>query len=407
MAILDTFYLLFKSDTSELKKGADEAFSIIRNIRSTLLSVVPAGLAAFSIKGALDFGTELAKTSRILGVNVEDLNAWRNTVELAGGDANQFESTISSLANRFNTSSQTILRLLPRYADALSKLSPARAQQIGKNLFGLDEGTILLLQHSRREVEDMVRTQKSLGVITQQNAQQFLIYQQATKKLDIEFRGLFLTLAKDALPYFIKFFDVLSDGVHFLREHKDFVVGLGIAITALGIRFAIATLPITLMSALLVGLILLFSLVYDDVQAFLNGQKSILGYITNHYPRATAVIKEFISTLKELKGLLTGDTDILDTVNDRISRFADHLQSLNPFKLDFFGTGGTVSTPPSSSFLQSHSLSNNNNSKKVEINQVTINTQATNAPGIASDLLNALNSSYAQVSNYHADGVTA
>ena len=36
MAILDTFYLLFKSDTKELKKGAQEAEKVVTDLNSSL-----------------------------------------------------------------------------------------------------------------------------------------------------------------------------------------------------------------------------------------------------------------------------------------------------------------------------------------------------------------------------------
>ena len=219
MAILDTFYLLFKSDTSDLKKGAEEAervtkkldsslqqvgkqtehiggsfLSMAKSAKAFLLSAIPAGFAAAGIHSVLEFGVELSKTSRLLNVNVEDLNAWNKAVELSGGSAQQFEGTLVSLAEKFGTSSEVVLKLLPKYADALSKLNPSRAQQIGKNL-GLDESTILLLQHGRREVEAMIKSQKELGAVTQKDALQFLVYNEATTKVKQSTQALFTVLA--------------------------------------------------------------------------------------------------------------------------------------------------------------------------------------------------------------------
>jgi hypothetical protein len=408
MSVLDTFYILFKSDTTELRKGTNEALELISGLKNKLLGAIPAGFAAYSIKGALDFGVALSQASRTLGVNAQDLNAWRNAVELAGGDAAQFESTLTSLADKFGTSSGVILKVLPKYADLLSRLSPGRAQQIGRQ-FGLDEGTILLLQHSRREVEAMVNSQKSLSSVTQQNIEKFALYNIATKKTKISFQELFLVLATELLPYFIKFYDLLDKGVRFLIQHKDFVVGLGIAITALGVRFALATLPISLMSALIVLLIGLFAIVYDDIQTFLAGGDSLIGLFVDKFPAAAKILGDAFKIIKDnLLSLL----DPLEAVNNNFQTLYNYLsnklQSFSPFQLKINTDAGTP-LPPGflASQALSNSINNNNNTKKVDIDQITINTQATDAPGIANTLANALNSAYSQLANYHADGVTA
>jgi hypothetical protein len=439
MSLLDTFFVLFKSDTTDLKKGAEEAERVTKNLDSSLqkvgrdseqvgasffamaksakeflLAAIPAGFATAGIHGAIEFGVELAKTSRVLGTNIEDLNAWRNAVQLAGGNAEQFQGTISSLAEKFNVSSQTILKILPRYADALSRLNPARAQQVGKNL-GLDEGTILLLQHSRREVESMIKAQKQLGVVTQQGAEEFLKYDRVTNQVKQSTKSLFTVLALESLPYLIKFYEILQKGILSFIQHKDFVIGgfLGIAaaVAVFGVRMALANLPLYLMSALIVGLIGLFALIYEDVVAFNNGQKSFIGYFINHYPRVAQIVKNAFDVMYNAAWHFLHPLQSIEAALQKIQNLFN--QVLGPkaqARLDIFHTNKNVIDQKIAAILKSGvggGFGSNKSTTSLTTGPITINTQATDAHGIVTSLLGELNTQVAQVINYHADGVSS
>ncbi len=439
MAVLDTFYLIFKSDTSDLKKGAEEAERVTKKLDSSLqsvgkqtehlggsflamaksakallLSAIPVGFATLGIQKALEFGVELSKTSRLLNVNIEDLNAWRNAIELTGGSAGQFQGTLTSLAAKFGTSSEVVLRLLPKYADALSKLSPSRAQQIGKNL-GLDESTILLLQHGRREVEAMIKSQKELGVVTQKDAGQFLLYNEATTKVKQSTQALFTVLALEALPYLIKFYDILSKGISYFVQHKDFVIGglIGItaATTAMGIAFGIANLPIVLMAGLIVGLISLFALVYDDIRAFQKGQKSLIGYLVNHYPVAAQVIKSAFDVMGKAAHYLLHPLELILNALAEIEYLIDRVFHGGKRELQLnINHGNDVVRESGHSILPiipGLGQSNEGTKNTLTTGDITINTHATDPKWIANSFIGELLQQYSQASNYYADGVRA
>ena len=414
MSILDTFYILFKSDSSDLKKGAEEVKNTVETLKSFLLSAIPTGFISAGVKHIIDFNVELVKTSRMLGVNVEQLNAWRNAVELAGGSGDAFEGTLTSLSERLGISSQTALNILPRYADALSKLNPATAQRVGKML-GLDEGTILLLQKGRREVGYLIDKQKQLGTITQQDAEQYLKYNEATIKVKQSTQALFSIIAIEALPHLIKFFDYLQRGITYFTNHKDFVIGgfyaISAAVTALGIRFAIASLPMYLMSALILGLIGLFALVYDDIANFLKGNRSVVGFLLDKYPLVGATIKEVFENISQIVKVLSGDLDLLYTKFQKVYQFLTGTSAKNPIfdtsKFNIQGSDQTVTTLLKSQVALANAERTLEAAKttNVSVGDVTINTQATDVGGIANAFANKLNQELAQVANYHADGV--
>ena len=446
MAILDTFYLMFKSDTKDLKKGADEADKIVNKLEkdlktvggtinnlgsnflklatsaeSLIAAVIPNALFAAGIKGAIDLGTELSRTSRVMNLNIEDLQAWSNAVELAGGDAKAFQGTLSSLSERFGTTAQQTLTLLPRYANALSKLNPARAQQVGKML-GLDEGTILLLQQGSREVDNMVRKQKQLNVITEANKELYLKYDRSLIGVKQSFNGLFAALAIEVLPILIKLAEKTKEWIEFFIQHKDFVIGgfyaIAAGITALSIRFAVLNPIITLIVAGISALIALFALVYDDVKAFMNGQRSLIGYFINHYPRAAQAVYNSFKVIREAYHILEKAAIKLmhpiQTLNEALSYAVEKIRAIQNYvgkKLGFNmeEKNKYVIDEKINAMLNTNAAAGvaGRASSSVNVGDITINTQATDAKGISQSVRSEIQDQMAQVANYHADGVLA
>jgi hypothetical protein len=418
MAVLDTFYLLFKSDTSDLKHGVDEVKKIIGGLSKVLSAAIPAAFGIAGIKKAIDYGIELSNTSRKIGANAADIQAWGNAVELAGGDAKQFEGTLVSLATKFGTTSDTILKVLPRYADLLGRLSPSRAQQIGKNL-GLDESTILLLQRGRREVEDFIKRQKELGGLTKEDTEKFKNYNESVIKSSQAFSRLNQVLALTAIPVLTRFFDILDKSIIYFIDHKDLVIGgliaMSIFATVAAFSFGLISLPLIGITALILGVSALFAIVYEDVQAFLHGQNSLIGYILNHYPSVGKVVKAFFNGISTAINAVLHPLDSLEKLLDRIiSKFKSSPASklfgalvhgdLAKAK-EAFNSARDISRDKS---LVLGRLGNSStNSNTVNTGPITINTQAIDAQGIASNLKDRLDQQYAQVANYHSDGVIA
>src|SRR6185437_9198589 len=131
MSILDTFYVLFKADTSELKKGVEEADKEIEKVEqnlerlghtsdkvgesfhSLLQSVTGlfAGFASFhtvlsGAQGAIDSIRQVGDASRNLNIDVGALDAWGHAVQRAGGTAEGFQRSLEGLSDHFGTTNQ-------------------------------------------------------------------------------------------------------------------------------------------------------------------------------------------------------------------------------------------------------------------------------------------------------------
>ena len=153
---------------------------------------------------------------------------------------------------------------------------------------GLDESTILLLQHGRREVEAIIEKQKELGVVNARDAEQVKKFNEAIHDAGVASRTFFRELISPAIPYFTKF-------IQYFIEHKDLVVGGFLGAAAAAVALTIALTPISWVTAAIaagIGLLIgLFAIVYEDVQAFRHGQESLIGDILKKWPVVGQVFK--------------------------------------------------------------------------------------------------------------------
>jgi hypothetical protein len=355
-SLLETFGILFESDAEDVKKGAEEAgkatddledkisatdvtaeklgksfLGLTSSAKSALASVV--GFAAISagIVNAAQQADQVGKFSEVLGLSVQEVGAWSEAVIRAGGSAQGFQSSIMSLTSqltdfvitgggpamevlaRLGVSAfdaqgkvKTAFDLLPDLADAFERLSAAEAFAFGQKL-GLDQSTILLLQQGRREVEELVRRQKALGVTTKEDAKLAAEFNDAWADFTQQSNDVFRALGTTVLPILTKVFSLVDDFTDLLVENKDLVIGffIGIAgaitayylpvmIAAAGAAIA-AMAPFLLLAAIVTAIGVAFALVYEDVVAFMNGQDSLIGKMLEKWP----VLGEIIDTLKE------------------------------------------------------------------------------------------------------------
>lgn len=412
MSILETFYILFKSDASDVKKGADEAKKSTDSVANSLAHVnktsenvgasflkmarsfaglVAAGTASAlfiaNLKAATNYGIELDKTSRLLGVNIEDLDAWGQAVQRTGGSAAQFQNSLHSLAQHFGASPRIALKLLPQLADAFEKMGRLRAMHYGKML-GLDEATILLLQQGRREVQAVIDQQKQLGVITQKDAETFRQFNNTLADTEHATRSLFSRLALDSIPVIEKLLKATTKFVEFLMRHKDLVIGALIAIGAASLTIII---PFVIANAAIIGtvaaiglLVGAFAFLYDDVKTFFEGGDSLIG--------------RWIDRWSDLKNIISDIVNIL-------SKFS-LIPGVGAIKLAkeylFDASTSPLGSQSSNSLLAAQG---GNRNQTVNVTGVTINTQATDAAGIGTAFGTELQKMLRQSNDNFADGI--
>lgn len=421
MSILETFYILFKGDNTDVKKAAKESEKSVddlgNKIESTFkkvdkttarvnqsfydlaksaLAFVGATTAAYTILHksieASNFAGELGNTAKALGVNVSALDAWGQAVQRTGGTAEGFQSSLRSLAQHFGVSAGVALKTLPQLADAFKRLGNFRSQYYGKAL-GLDEATILLLQQGRREVEAIIARQKELGVVTQKDVEISNKFKIANLELSLAFRSLYLVVAQDIIPVFTKAYHAILPFIDYLKAHKDLVIGaligIGIAAAIIAGAFVVANAALFATIAAITILIGLFAGAYEDIKAYIQGNSSLTGDLLKRWTN----VKNLFSDILEIMKKMFSFTNIPGA--GAAIGFAQKA-------LNWATSSGSQLTAGSSEFFNRQFAQNSN----VNVSSVVINTQATDAKGIAADFTKELITKHTwQATNQFSDGM--
>lgn len=336
-SVLETFYILFASDASEVDEGARDAEKSTDKLEKSLKSTDKAatqtgntfkdlakqavmtlgpflGLAAIrsAVSNFADTADAAGKLAGQLKIDVEALQAWQGAAVRAGGDADGMTASIEGLNGKldemrrggggeaawtFRNLGVSIRdsegriknadKLLHDLAGKFDGLSRQKALKMGERL-GLDVGTITLLQKGKKGVEDLLKQQKELGLLTKQDTEVSRKYKNAMADMGQSFGAMSAVVMRLLLPAFIMVADGMTKGAVTIRKHKDLVIGFFIALsTVLGVmalKAGIAFAPFLGIAALILGVAAAFAILYDDVQAFLNGHTSAIGKIAEKYP---------------------------------------------------------------------------------------------------------------------------
>ena len=345
MSLLETFGIVFDSDASDVKKGAEDAersvdgletsivdtdaaagalgesfLGVVTSAQGMLASLVSVGAVTAGVIAQAAATDQLGKFSQTLGLNIEEVGAWSQAVARSGGSTEAFQGSIKSLTDSLTdfaltgggTSAEVFARLginafdaggkiksafdlLPEIADSFEGLSAAESAALGQKL-GLDQGTILLLQQGKVAIDDLVSRQKALGVATQEDyeiAAKFNDQWDDTKQV---FSSLAIATGATLLPAFTSILQGVESVVFFLAENEELVTGFFIgaasvitytylpAMISAGVATFAAIAPFIAIGAAVLAVGTAFALVYDDVQAFLSGQESVIGTLSEDYP---------------------------------------------------------------------------------------------------------------------------
>jgi hypothetical protein len=434
MSILETFYVLFKSNSTELIKGNDEVEKSTKKLQNKLNQVEDASTrvgqsflsmaagftallaSAFSVhklvtgfSDTLDYANKLNLLSKQLNIGVSDLDAWSQAVKFAGGTTEGFISSLQSLSQHLGGNAQVAFKALPLLADAFTKLGRVRSQQYGKML-GLDQSTIFLLQQGRREVEDVIKKMKEFGVVSKENADLSSKLNIEILKNDLAFRGLYLSLFSEIIPILESFFKITSKIANYLSQHKDLVVGAFLAMAAGALIFSGVLLymnPIfTLIAGSIVLLTGLLAVAYEDIKYYIQGHQSLIGDILKRWPLVGESIKFVIDRIKELWNNLKLVNDLFLKLENFISNFSvDKLKEIGKnilqgkYSIDLAGKFG-LGSQTSNSILNSGYNKNNN----LTIGDVVINANSTDGTGIAQDFMDGIKKHTWQSNSYFDTG---
>lgn len=370
-SLLETFFILFDSNDDKIKKSVpgtkqkvddldkslthtDRAAKAMgESILTTFRSIAGAAVGAFAVRDVYEAITaqaelneQLGLTATRLNVNIEDLDAWGKASQRFGGSEQGFQQTLDFLNRGMaDIATKGTSRLKPFFdelkikttdapkhvrplfdilgdlADRLSKMDKQQAAGIGEKL-GIDTGTLIMLQSGRRNLEDLIKRQKELGVTTEQDAEEAHKYEEAIADLNAMLHHLYTEIGSSVLPALTSFFGWLERGWNYLMQHKGLVEGffIGVAgvITAVYlpavIEAIVATVawlaPFILIGGAIAAVGIALGLLVDDVQNFLAGHKSVIGELSKKWPivgeTVRAVVRDVQAALQWLLDFAKG-----------------------------------------------------------------------------------------------------
>jgi hypothetical protein len=461
MSILETFYLMFESNSDDVKIGADEAKKVTDDLDksiksaddsskklgasfSSLIGKAAAGMAAvFSIGavaggiiGAAKYADGLTKSADLLGVNIAEYERWTRAVTLAGGSAEGFKSTLMGLNSNMqmiattgnsrakpffdklgisvfdaNGKIKSAIDLMPELAAAMEGLSAAEIQGLGQKL-GLDLGTIMLLQKGSKEIDKQLRLQKEIGTVYKRDAQAAEAYNDAVENTGFAFQVLYSRIAGAVLPALTQFYDLITVSVAFLSKHSTLVLSFFAALSAIlgviaiksgiiGAIWGALTSPIVLTVAAVVALGAAIALVAEDFINFFNGAPSLVGKLT----------EAFGVSAQDIKDLFAG---VFDFITQRFNWLVNKVKGIaNWLGLADFpdmaaaqtAISNATSAPLAAQSSAAINASRYNTNSVVNINRVEVNTQATDAGGISESIGKSLERQMRQLSATYDDGI--
>lgn len=477
-SLLETFFILFESDAKEVKKGAEEAerstdklqnkinstdaasqrlgksfLMMVRAAVTSLAAIVSVGAVIGGVFNAARLGNELDRASKSLEINVEELSVWGDAVKDAGGTIDGFISTVKTLSANMaqlditgrskvqpffkelgvsmldsSGKARQALEVFPEIAEAFEKISKQQSAGIGRKL-GFDEGTIMLLQKGRREVEAVLARQRELGVVTQKQAEIAALYDKQLGETRHAFRSFYFEIATGVLPVLTKLLKGFEKIAIFARENGPFMIAFFGTLTAvlggLAVSAGLVSLPF-IGIALAVGLaIAAIALLIEDLYRFNTGAESVIGNVWKLWLNFIESIRQgaheigdiilgiFNEVLDDVAKLITGIIELIAGAADKFSAAIGLKGAFgNIGTLQAVGSGQQqLSTAGSAalSSVTSNSISNAGSrfdrSNSVSIGKVEVVTQATDAQGMANGASSALTDQMRQTLNNYDDGV--
>lgn len=335
--------------------------------------------------------------------------------------------------------------LLTEVAGKMEGLGAAKQADIGKKL-GLDQSTIVLLQKGQKEVAKLFEEQKQLGQLTKDDTKISRQMNEALARLKIAWNASGASIARVLTPALTFMSDKLMKLVLWMRKNSTFVtVFFGAIATivtavlvpsmyALAKATVLATWPFIAIGLAVAAVSAFIAVLVDDYQTWKEGGQSAFGdtwkIAEQAFDGMIAAGQKFIDFIMPLfeglstvvsgvmsyiVGLFTGDlgkmtdatssmlegfTAIWDNYKEYVFGIMDNILGFVSEKIGavtgkfkeigaFFGIGGGAGEATKPSAVNNTSQTSSNNSD-VQIGAITVQTQATDAPGIAKDLGDAI-----------------
>jgi hypothetical protein len=469
MSVLETFYILFKSDTDDLVDGSKKAEETTDKLEESLsgvdkesvevgksfnklaTSAVAAFAGVFAVTSLISSSKALGKESQdlstlseILGMSTENLTAYSRAIEVAGGSSDSFKSSLSSLHQGLVeglqgseqvaaalrqigvevTDSEKNLKsldqLLPQISDGLNGLSKEDALLIGQDL-GFSPEDIIAIRSAEGGLSAAAQRQKDLMLATGDSINEITQFTLAMKQFGFLIDDIATQSFAGLIPSLKSLINLLGDFSGWVSENEELVLsfftGLGVALGALAIKVAIATLPFTLMAAAIGVAIIAIGAIARDIYKFATGQESVIGkmaekwewFVDSVVGKIAGIFSAIASGISSVFGAISNlkiPSFIAQGVVDWFSNTPSDAIEIGQNLLGQASSSPIAGMVGGASSVINNSSSSNSNSPMVINGGITVNANSNNPDEIGQAVVDML-AEYQNAQDSFDDGVLA
>ena len=322
-------------------------------------------------------------TAEGIAGSMQGLNANLNNMRLGKGGGGVEDAAITYGINLYGKNGlATADELLMNVAKRFESLNQTQQIDLGQRL-GLDEGTIRLLQTGVANVQKELERGAKYSLFSAEDVENSRKFERTMRDIKLGLAQIFGVVARSLLPAFTwvgdkvsRFIDLSNGNASFI---KGFFLALSAILTVLAVKSGLAFLPFIGAIALITAVSAAIGLLIDDIVNFWQGNESLLGTfieaVKAYFTALWDFLKEgFNSVLEWLKGTKVGKLFGLsgEKENHEQANMAEAKRKLE-----------LTQTPWASVPQGSVSTSYANTNQSMRVDNVTINTMATDAQGIA------------------------
>ena len=319
--ILQQFKIVLGLDDKPLQQGIQKSENSLKSFGKVFGGLMASYFSYEIFKGAIlgfaEFNTKLAQSIELTGGSVENISAMGNALKRFGGDTQSVISSMESLNSSLQEAKfvgGALVEVSKKYGLAFSPFANAEDTlqclafqmsnynretrvAIGRTL-GLDDSLIRAFADGGKELENLIKKQKQLGVITQEDIKVSKQFNNAWLDLKDMFSALMRDISRVVLPIFTKLFSVFYDFMEMIRTHKQVVIGffvaLGVALTPILLTFgkmAIASVAAFAPIYAVVAVITTISVITEDIYYYFKGWDSVTGKLVEKFPVLASVLE--------------------------------------------------------------------------------------------------------------------
>lgn len=394
-----------------------------------------------------------------LGTSITKTDALARSIVGLGGSTEQAQSDLGSLADALKERGQKPLEGMLSLSDRLAGMSYDRATRELKEYGITEKSTIELLRKGGPEIERMIKHQERNGAITQEAADKAKQFNQSLTRLKQMSSDAANKFAQMLIPALTMVADFLTKAGKWASENKPFVVGFFAAVAGIiGVMFLpamlsaaaatiAATWPFIAIGAAIGAAAAMFALIYDDIMTFIDGGESMIGMVLDKFPIVGEVVTWLWEAMKLAFGSIVGLGESLlqgmSSMADGIVGVFQWLWSMVKKYLDFVGGAinkvkgavgwvsgklgigdssidvntlskaqqeiTTISDNPAASMTSGairNAATGNSVEQNLSIGEIKIETQATDAQGMASSTRSELQDQLQRMQANNATAIT-